>query len=114
MVSIDYMHDRLQAVELYRPETRADTVRFRGIDVFSLPARPLRDAYHGVRDCFPIACPTQPPNPANVNRLTAGSCITRIRACQIQPTIGIRDATVRHQITSTSDGYGVVEFPKSM
>jgi hypothetical protein len=41
VVSIGCMHERLQVVELHRPETGADTVRFRGIDVFSLPARQL-------------------------------------------------------------------------
>jgi hypothetical protein len=34
-------------VELYRPGTRADTVRFRGIDVFNLPARALVEQLRG-------------------------------------------------------------------
>lgn len=33
------MHDRLRAVELGRPVSSDDAVRFRGIDVFNLPAR---------------------------------------------------------------------------
>jgi hypothetical protein len=47
MVSIGCRHDRLQAVELYRPGTRADTVRFRGIDVFNLPARAVVEQLRG-------------------------------------------------------------------
>jgi hypothetical protein len=47
MVSIGCMHDRLQAVELWRPGPRADTVRFRGIDVFNLPARALVEHLRG-------------------------------------------------------------------
>lgn len=39
MVSIDCMHDRLHAVELWRPASSDDTVHFRGVDVFNLPAR---------------------------------------------------------------------------
>lgn len=39
MVSIGCMRDRVQAVELSRPQTDADSVCFRGIDVFNLPAR---------------------------------------------------------------------------
>jgi len=41
MMSIDCMHEQLQAVEVHRPETNADTVRFRGLDVFNLPAHQL-------------------------------------------------------------------------
>lgn len=39
MASIDCMHDQLQTVELGRPQSDSDTVSFRGIDVFNLPAR---------------------------------------------------------------------------
>jgi hypothetical protein len=47
MVSIGCMRDRLRAAELWRPGTRADTVRFRGIDVFNLPARKLVEQLRG-------------------------------------------------------------------
>ncbi|MFE3181805.1 hypothetical protein ACFXKR_13140 [Streptomyces violascens] len=39
MISIGCMHGRLESVELGRPSARSDVVRFRGIDVFGLPAR---------------------------------------------------------------------------
>ncbi|MEU8956361.1 hypothetical protein AB0C93_18900 [Streptomyces sp. NPDC048518] len=39
MVSIGCTHDRLAYVELGRPSAPSDAVRFRGIDVFVLPAR---------------------------------------------------------------------------
>lgn len=39
MISIGCARDRLEAVELGRPSDPADTVAFRGIDVFGLPAR---------------------------------------------------------------------------
>lgn len=39
MISIGCIRERLVAVELVRPEDRGDSVRFQGIDVFTLPAR---------------------------------------------------------------------------
>ncbi|ACU72762.1 hypothetical protein Caci_3871 [Catenulispora acidiphila DSM 44928] len=39
MISISCMRDRLEAIELARPEIHADTVRFRDVDLFTLPAR---------------------------------------------------------------------------
>ncbi|MEU1146137.1 hypothetical protein ACFYO9_32550 [Streptomyces sp. NPDC005863] len=43
MVSIGCTHDRLAHVELGRPSDPSDAVRFRGIDVFALPARTVVD-----------------------------------------------------------------------
>ncbi|MGC5561994.1 hypothetical protein ACPYPG_03990, partial [Streptomyces sp. FR-108] len=39
MISIECVRDRLESVELGRPSAPLDVVRFRGIDVFGLPAR---------------------------------------------------------------------------
>ncbi|MFF2382605.1 hypothetical protein [Streptomyces sp. NPDC058108] len=39
MISIDCMQGRLEAIELGRPAAATDRVMFRGLDVFSLPAR---------------------------------------------------------------------------
>lgn len=41
IVAIDCVRERLDAVELWRPASDADTVKFRGIDVFNLPSREL-------------------------------------------------------------------------
>ncbi|MFC9435717.1 hypothetical protein [Nocardia sp. NPDC057030] len=43
MIRIECSDDRLLSVELGRPETDADTVRFQGIDVFARPAREVVD-----------------------------------------------------------------------
>ncbi len=39
MISIGCMRDRLQAVEIHRPQAPVDVVRFQGVDVLGLPAR---------------------------------------------------------------------------
>lgn len=39
MISVHFMRGQLEAVELGRPAAATDRVRFRGLDVFSMPAR---------------------------------------------------------------------------
>ncbi|MEN3540373.1 hypothetical protein AAH991_35045 [Microbispora sp. ZYX-F-249] len=44
MINIHCRNDRLVAVELGRPSSGADAVRFQGVDLFNLPARAVVEA----------------------------------------------------------------------
>jgi hypothetical protein len=51
MISIGCMRDRLQSVEITRPQAHIDVVRFQGVDVLGLPARVVLER---LRERIPI------------------------------------------------------------